>query len=316
MRKILTITLNPALDSASEVGDVVPDLKLRCENPSLEPGGGGVNVSRAITLLGGESTAFVALGGVTGNMMAALLAEAGVNVRRFDGPGMTRQSTAIKETSTGRQFRFGQPGPVWAAADAARAMDAIEALLQPDMLVVATGSLPPGVPDDFYVTLGQRIKAAGAEMIVDTSGAAQKALLAKGHGLMKVLRMDRHESELLAGETLETPQAAARFAQGIAAQGLAELVILARGAEGSVFASAERGFHCVSPKGEVVSKVGAGDSFVGGLTLGLARGGLSMEDAGKLATATAAAAVMTPGSQLCERSTTERLLANTVLTNL
>ena len=313
MRKILTITLNPALDSAADVDTVVPDLKLRCENPSLEPGGGGVNVSRAITLLGGESTAFVALGGATGNMMAELLGEAGVNVQRFDGPGMTRQSTAILETSTGRQFRFGQPGPVWQATDVARAM--AEIVLEADMLVVATGSLPPGVPDDFYVQLGQRVKAAGAEMIVDTSGRAQKAILAAGHVLVKVLRMDRHESEQLAGEPLETPQAAARFAETIATRGLAELVIMARGADGSVFASAEACFHCVSPKGEVVSKVGAGDSFVGGLALGLARG-LSMEEAGKLATATAAAAVMTPGSQLCERATTERLLAETTLTVL
>jgi len=310
MRKILTITLNPALDSAADVEQVVPDLKLRCENPSLEAGGGGVNVSRAITLLGGESLAFVALGGATGNMMAELLNEAGVNLQRFNGPGMTRQSTAILETSTGRQFRFGQPGPVWQAEDAARAMAEIEALLQADMLVVATGSLPPGVRDDFYVELGRRIKAAGAEMIVDTSGAAQKAILAAGHGLVKVLRMDRHESELLAGEPLETPQAAARFAQGIAAQGLAELVIMARGADGSIFASAKGCFHCVSPKGDVVSKVGAGDSFVGGLTLGLARG-LSLEDAGMLATATAAAAVMTPGSQLCEPTTVARLLVDT-----
>jgi 6-phosphofructokinase 2 len=228
---------------------------------------------------------------------------------------MTRQSTAILETSTGRQFRFGQPGPVWQAEDTARAMAEIEALLEPEMLVVATGSLPPGVPDDFYVGLGKRVKAAGAEMIVDTSGAAQKAILAAGHGLVKVLRMDRHESEQLAGEPLETPQAAARFAETIAKQGLAELVIMARGANGSVFASAAGCFHCVSPKGAVVSKVGAGDSFVGGLTLGLARG-LSLEEAGKLATATAAAAVMTPGSQLCEKATTERLLAGTLLTKL
>ena len=315
MRQILTITLNPALDSASDVDVVKPDLKLRCVNPSLEAGGGGVNVSRAIALLGGDSAAFVALGGPTGNMMAELLAVAGVNVLRFDGPGMTRQSTAILETSTGRQFRFGQPGPEWQAADAARALCEIEAKLRPNMLVVATGSLPPGVPDDFYVALGKRVKTKGAEMVLDTSGRAQKAVLSQGHGLVNVLRMDQHESELLAGETLETPQAAARFARSIVAQGVAALVIMARGADGSVFAAADRAFHCVSPKGEVISKVGAGDSFVGGFTLGLAQG-LRFEDAGKLATATAAAAVLTPGSQLCERATTERLLANTTLTAL
>ena len=315
MQKILTISLNPALDSAAEVGRVVPDLKLRCVNPSLEPGGGGVNVSRAIALLGGESKAFVALGGATGNMMAELLCEAGLDLHRFSGPGLTRQSTAILETSTGRQFRFGQPGPDWPAADSARALNEIEALLAPEIIVVATGSLPPSVPDDFYVQLGKRVQAAGARMVVDTSGRAQKAVLAKGHGLVQVLRMDRHESEQLAGHKLDTLETAARFAQSIAVQGLAEMVIMARGADGSVFATAQGCFHCISPKGAVVSKVGAGDSFVGGLALGMARG-LSFEEAGKLATATAAAAVMTPGSQLCERETVERLLPQTVLTTL
>lgn len=313
--KILTISLNPALDSAAEVAKIAPDIKLRCVNPRLEPGGGGVNVSRAIALLGGQSRAFVALGGATGRMLAELLADAGLDVQGFNGPGLTRQSTAILETSTGRQFRFGQPGPDWPAADSARALEEIQGLLTPDMIVVATGSLPPGVPDDFYVVLGQRVQAAGARMIVDTSGRAQKALLEQGHGLMQVLRMDRHESEQLAGHKLGTLAAAARFAQSIAKQGLAELVIMARGAEGSVFATARGCFHCVSPKGTVVSKVGAGDSFVGGLALGLARG-QGFEDAGKLATATAAAAVMTPGSQLCAPETVARLLPETALTAL
>lgn len=314
-QKILTISLNPALDSAAEVDEVLPDLKLRCVNPSLEPGGGGVNVSRAISHMGGQSRAFVALGGATGRLLAELLEDAGLDVHGFNGPGLTRQSTAILETTTGRQFRFGQPGPSWPSADSARALAEIEALLAPDMLVVATGSLPPEMPDDFYVALGARVQAAGARMIVDTSGRAQKALLQKGHGLMQVLRMDHHESEQLAGHSLPTLEASAQFAQSIARQGLAELVIMARGSDGSVFATPEGGFHCVSPKGAVVSKVGAGDSFVGGLTLGLARG-LGFEEAGKQATAAAAAAVLTPGSQLCEGKTVARLLQKTVLTPL
>jgi len=315
MHNVLTVSLKPALDYGAEVDEVMPDLKLRCVNPTLEPGGGGVNVSRAIALLGGHSTAFVALGGATGNMLAELLADSGVDLHRFKGPGSTGQSTAINETSTGRQFRFILPGADWQAQDATRALQEIEAHLMPGVLVVASGGLPLGVPDDFYVLLGRRVQAVGAQMIVDTSGGAQKELVEKGHGLMQVLRMDQHESELLAGGALQSHTDAARFAQSIAAQGLAELVIMARGAEGSVFATADRRFHCVAPKGDVISKVGAGDSFVGALTLGLARG-LSMEDAGQLATAAAAAAVMTAGSQLCEKATTERMLAGTVLTQL
>ena len=315
MRKILTISLNPALDSAAEVEVVVSDLKLRCIKPSLEPGGGGVNVSRAIALLGGNSTAFVALGGATGNMMAELLAASGIDVARFAGPGMTRQSTAILETSTGKQYRFGQPGPEWQAEDTERALAEIGTKLRPEMLVVASGSLPPGVHPDFYVRLGRLVLAAGAEMIVDTSGAAQQEMLENGKGLMHVLRMDQHESELLAGRTLSTREEAARFAQTIVNKESAELVIMARGADGSVFATPDRCFHWVSPKGVVVSKVGAGDSFVGGLVLGLAQG-LSFEAAGRLATAAAAAAVTTPGSQLCPRNIVDALLPDTMFTQL
>ncbi len=315
MRKILTISLKPALDYGAEVEEVVPDLKLRCENPTLEPGGGGVNASRAIALLGGHSTAFVALGGPTGRMLAELLADSGVDLARFEVPGLTGQSTVITETGSGRQFRFSLPGARWPAGADARALQEIEPHLMPDTLVVASGRLPGGVADDFYVQLGRRVRAAGAQMIVDTSGPAQSTLMRAETGLMKVLRMDRHESELLAGTPLERHEDAAAFAQSVAAAGKAELVILARGAEGSVFATRDRCFHCVSPKGRVVSKVGAGDSFVGALALGLARG-MDIEAAGKLATAAAAAAVMTPGSQLCDPDMVEQLLQKTELTAL
>lgn len=315
MRKILTVSLNPALDSSAEVDVVTPDIKLRCVNPTLEPGGGGVNVSRAIKLLGGESRAFVALGGATGNMMAELLAQEEIDVMRFEGPVMTRQSFAILETSTGQQYRFGQPGPVWDTDTAKAALDKIAACLEPDMIVVASGSLPPGVVADFYVTLGRRIKAAGAVMIADTSGAAKQALVAEGKGLLHVLRMDHNESEVLAGHPLPTHEAAAEFAQSLARKGLGEIVIMARGADGSVFADTNECFHCVAPKVKVLSKVGAGDSFVGGLTLGLARG-LGFEEAGKLATAAASAAVMTPSTQLCPKPMVDKQLAGTVLTKL
>ena len=315
MRKILTVSLNPALDSAAEVAQVVADVKLRCANETLEPGGGGVNVSRAIRLLGGRSIAFVALGGATGNMMAELLGQAGVELFHFNGPGLTRQNFAIVETDTGHQYRFGQPGPDWSKAESEAALAEIKRCLLPDMLVVASGSLPPGVSADFYVALGGLVKAAGAQLIVDTSGDAQQALLDSGRGLVQVLRMDRHESEILAGRPLETLSEAADFAQTMVRDDHAKFVILARGANGSVFATKDQRFHWVAPEGTVVSKVGAGDSFVAGLTLALARG-MSELDAGKLATAAASAAVMTPGSQLCEIETVDRLLGGTKLTVL
>ncbi len=310
MRNILTISLNPALDSAADVPQVLPDVKLRCENESLEPGGGGVNVSRAIKLLGGDSTAFVALGGATGNMMVELLAQDGVRLFHFNGPGLTRQNFAITESDTGHQYRFGQPGPDWAAAEAEAALAEIKRCLEPGMFVVASGSLPPGVAPDFYVKVGELVHAAKAKLIIDTSGEAQQALLKNGKGLIDILRMDRHESEILAGKPLGSIEEAAEFAQSLVKKNHADMVIVARGAEGSVFATKHQRFHCVAPKGKVVSKVGAGDSFVAGFTYGLASG-LTEPEAGRLATAAAAAAVMTRGSQLCPKDVVDELLLGT-----
>ena len=97
---VLTLTLNPALDMASDVAQMIPDEKLRCTDPRLDPGGGGLNVSRAIHALGGESLALVALGGLTGDRLAELIRREGVMFLGITGPGETRQSLTVTETAS------------------------------------------------------------------------------------------------------------------------------------------------------------------------------------------------------------------------
>ncbi len=94
---ILTVTLNPALDISTGVDAVVPELKLRCDAPQVDPGGGGINVSRSVARMGGVSTALVALGGATGMRLAGLLTDAGLDVAQLDAPGETRQSLAVSD---------------------------------------------------------------------------------------------------------------------------------------------------------------------------------------------------------------------------
>ena len=169
---ILTVTLNPALDLTTSAPRVVPDDKLRCTAPRFDPGGGGINVSRAIRAMGGDSTALVALGGATGTRLAGLLADAGLPLLTLPAPGETRQSVTVDDQALGRQYRFVMPGPEWSDADVEAALQAAVDALRPDALLVLSGSNPPGVPAGFAARLAERLQGSGARLVVDTSGEA------------------------------------------------------------------------------------------------------------------------------------------------
>lgn len=303
---ILTVTLNPAFDLATSVDRLRPDVKLRCAEPAADPGGGGINVSRAIVRLGGESRAAVSLGGPTGERMAALLAREGIATVPLPAPGETRLSLAVTETRTGDQYRFMLPGPQWSEADAEAAIAAVTAAAEPDARVVLSGSTPPGVPADIAARL-QAALGPGRRLYVDTSGAALQAL-AQVPANLALLRMDGAEAEELAGHELPTRTASADFAAGLVARGVARTVLVARGGDGNILASNRGVWHADALKVHVVSKIGAGDSFLGAYVLARARG----EDLpGALAwgAAAATAACMTPATELCRREDVERLRA-------
>ena len=302
---ILTLTLNPALDMASSVPVMVPDEKLRCSEPQLDPGGGGLNVSRAVHALGGESLALVALGGLTGDRLAVLIRREGVMFLGITGPGETRQSLTVNEASTGRQYRFMLPGPVWHQEDQARVFTLLRAAGKPGGFAVISGSQPPGVPMDFPARLAAAM--AGMRVVLDTSGAA--LVQAVDHPIpdLEVLRMDGEEAEALATRPLATRADTADFAQSLVLRGVAKKVIIARGADGSVLADARQRLFARAPKVQVNSKVGAGDSFVGGYVLALARGQTEAEALAQ-GVAAAAAAVMSAATELCRAEDVARLL--------
>lgn len=302
---ILTLTLNPALDMASDVPRMIPDEKLRCTDPHLDPGGGGLNVSRAIHALGGESLALVALGGLTGDRLAELIRREGVMFLGITGPGETRQSLTVTETSSGHQYRFMMPGPVWDSTDQNRVFTLLRAAGKPGGFAVISGSQPPGVPRNFPALLAGAM--AGMRVVLDTSGTALAEAVANPLPGLEVLRMDDEEAATLAGRPLETRSDSADFAAELIARGVARKVIIARGADGSVLVGPEGRLFCKAPKVERRSRVGAGDSFVGGYVLGLARG-QSESAALALGVAAAAAAVMSEATELCRRDDVDRLL--------
>lgn len=302
---ILTLTLNPALDMATEVPTIVPGHKLRCTDPHLDPGGGGLNVSRAIKALGGDSLALVALGGLTGDRLAGLIRAEGVTFLSILGPGETRQSLTVTEGESGKQYRFMLPGPIWGAAERARVFTLLSATSRPGGYSVISGSQPPGVPADFPAQLAASME--GSLVVLDTSGAALVEAVRNPIPDLEVLRMDGEEGEELAGRKLPFLTDTADFAAELVARGVAKRVIVARGAEGNVLAEAGRRLFSPAPKVKVKSTVGAGDSFVAAFVLSLARG-QDTAQALSMASAAAAAAVMTDATMLCRAEDVMRLM--------
>lgn len=312
---IVTVTLNPALDlSAPLAGDgarVVPGPKLRLGKVAAHPGGGGVNVARAIARLGGSVTALAALAGTTGAQVSALVAAEGLALIALPCPGETRMSLTVAEATAGTgeaEYRFVLPGPDWAGRDAGALVSAIAAQVPAGAWVVLSGSQPPGLAADFMFALDAALVPIGARLAVDTSGPAlAAALAARGARPLGLLRLDQAEAEQAAGRALPQVQDSAGYAAALVAAGVAETVVLARGADGSVLADGSgQCWHCRPPAVEVASKVGAGDSLTGALILSLARGA-SAAEALRAGTAAAAAAVMTEGTELCRAEDVARL---------
>lgn len=293
---VLTLTLNPALDIATRLNHVVEGEKLRCGAPLYDPGGGGLNVSRAIHQLGGRSLALVALGGFTGDRLAGLLRDEGILFLALKSPGETRQSLTVTETATGGQYRFMLPGPEWGEADQAQVFTLLAATARPGGIAVISGSQPPGVPVDFPARLAAAMPESN--IVLDTSGQTLAEAVAHPIPGLALLRMDGAEAEDLLGEPLVTPADTADFAQDLVARGIARRVIIARGAEGNILVDAHTRLMASPPKVHLVSAVGAGDSFVAGLVLSMARGE-PWDKALAMGTATAAAAVMTEATELC-----------------
>jgi 6-phosphofructokinase 2 len=303
---ILTVTLNPALDLSTSTAEVRAGPKLRCAAPLYDPGGGGINVSRAIAILGGTSAVWVALGGATGTQLAQLLMDEGIQASSITVAGETRLSFAVTAEGSSAQYRFVLPGPIWDENTVEAALAAIVKDCAPDGFVVISGSQPPGVPDDFIARLSKALPLQ-ARLIADTSGAPLHAQAQSRRSPLDSLRMDAEEAETLAQSPLTSRKDSADFAQNLVNRGVAKRVIIARGADGSVMATTKARWFCAAAKVPVKSKIGAGDSFVAAYVLAKARGSTD-PDALAFAVAAASAAVMTSATDLCRRSDTESLV--------
>ncbi|MGZ5195386.1 MAG: 1-phosphofructokinase family hexose kinase [Ramlibacter sp.] len=309
MAAILTVTLNPALDVWTSTARVEPTHKLRCAAAQMHPGGGGINVARVLQRLGSDCLAVFAAGGETGNVLRRMLAKEQVPGRCIPIAGETRESFTAHETSTGRDFRFVLPGPELATGEWQAFLDFAQSCTPVPRYIVASGSLPPGVPVDFYARLARIARTRGSRFVLDASGPALATALAEGVYLAKP---SLGELRQLTGAPLETEAQWRAAAEGLVGEGRAQIVALSLGEQGALLVSKEGALRAPAVPVNVSSTVGAGDSFLGGLVHALDRGE-ALKDALREAVAAGAAALLSEGTALCRAEDIEALRGSVVI---
>lgn len=302
---IVTLTLNPALDVSTAVDRVVSRHKLRCEAPRVEAGGGGVNVARTITALGGAATPVYTVGGLTGERYRLLLHQEGLPGVPISIGGETRESISVTDRADDEQYRFVFPGPTMTAEECRRCLDAVAELLSPGAYLVVSGSLPPGVPDDFYADVVRLARSRGARCAVDASGAALALALDAGVDFAKP---SLRELCQLVGRELETTQQQDAALRELVADGRVGAVALSLGANGAALATRDGVLRLPAFDVAERSTVGAGDAFVGAFVLRTVQG-RTPADAVRAALAAAAGVVSSVGTGAPQRELVERLEA-------
>ena len=303
MHRIVTLTVNPAIDKNTRVEQVLAEEKLRCSKPTREPGGGGINVTRALQRLGGQSSAVYTAGGPPGEVLETLLREEGIDHHAVEIRDWTRENLIVYEERSGRQFRFGMPGPSVSQDEQNQCLDMLQRIDAPIDYVVASGSLSESMSSDFYSQVAGAAHELGARFVLDSSKDALREGLHEGAFLIKP---NLRELQQLAANELSSEEAQEAAARKLIEEELCEVVVLSLGAAGVLLVTPEGGERLRAPTVTIRSKVGAGDSMVAGIMLGLDRG-FELRDAVLFGVAAGAAAVMTPGTELCRREDTERL---------
>ena len=304
MFNIVTITFSPCIDKSTSIAALIPEKKLQCAAPKLEPGGGGINVARAIKKLGGEAIAIFPSGGYTGRFFNHLMEKENIPVVVIETLNETRENIIVLNREINIQYRFGMPGTSLDEKEWKQVLEALEEL-KDISFVIASGSLPPGVPLDIYAQIGKITKSKNAKFVVDTCGEALKFAVNEGAYLLKP---NLGELASLAGKKEITPDEAKVIAGDIIKDGKCEVLVVSMGEKGALLVTKDMSEIIISPPVRKESTVGAGDSMLAGIVyyLSLSK---SILEAVEYGVACGTAATMHPGTELCKKEDADKLYA-------
>lgn len=281
----------------------MPLRKLRCAGLRRDPGGGGINVARVVRRLGTEVTAIYTAGGTTGRLLQTLVEQEGIESIVLQIAAETREDFTVHEEATGQQFRFVLAGPRLVEAEWQACLSILGSLNSFPHYLVASGSLSPGVPDDFYRRVARLAHERQAKFVLDTSGLPLKEALAEGAFLIKP---NLNELSTLIGARPNAEEDAVDACRRIVAKGQAEIVALTLGNRGAFLTTHDGIWRAPALPIGPVSTVGAGDSFLGGMIWSLAAGH-ALDKAFRYGVAAGTAALLSAGTELCHLVDVDRL---------
>lgn len=303
MKKIITLTVNPAIDKSTTVAGIKPNSKLRCAAPIFEAGGGGINISRVINELGGTSFCMYMAGGPTGTQMHDLLVDLEIAQQVIPIAGWLRENLSVTDTTNNQQFRFGMPGPLVNEYEWKNSLRQVESILAPGDFLIASGSLCPGMPKDYFAQVSKIAQKEKAKFILDTSG---EALIQGAQAGTYLLKPNLGELATLCGvksiSFLDVEEVAKEFIRN----NTCEILVISLGSQGAIMVTNEDVEYIAAPIVHQKSTIGAGDSMVAGMVYALAQGKPFTEVA-KIGVACGTAATMTEGTQLCKKNDVEEL---------
>lgn len=291
---VATLTLNPSADISVEVSRWRPGEKLRATVVRWDPGGGGLNVARVMRALGLDCLAIHTAGGPEGDKLNHALDRAGLHHRAIAIQDATRISVLIGDRKTGDRYTLTFPGPTLSDAECATCLAAVSASGATRGTLVASGSLPPGAPVDFYAQAARMVAAAGGSFILDTSGAALQPALGEPIYLAK---LNHGELVDLAGRPLESRDEVIAFAREMIGRKRLQNLAITLGSEGALLITPRGAHYSPAPRINARSPVGAGDSFLAALVVGMYNGE-PLDRALRIAVCAGAAAASGEGTSL------------------
>ncbi len=309
--QIVTLTINPAVDISTSVKKMTPFTKMRCTQAHRDPGGGGINVARVLKRLGSEAPAIYPAGGATGRLLETLVEGEGVRSMVIPARNDTREDITIFDETTREQFRLVFPGAALSEYEWQQCLDEISRVSPQAAFVIASGSLPAGVPADFYGRVAQASKGL-AKVIVDTSGNSLKAALDVGIYLIKP---NLREFQELAGITAADEASLIEAGHRLFDRYRIELIALSMGAAGALLLTPNIALRANSLAIAPISVSGAGDSFLGAMMWSLTNSD-NLETALRYGVAGGSAALLNPGTELCLGEDVHRLASKVIVTTV